>query len=108
MTLSPAWSMDIFKSGIHFSQLLYRQIRLIQELDSSAEFYISTNVKSDTGAKSSRLNDIMMPRIAKMGIWDLHLADYMLYNVPQNLWKINVPVYMAAREQWLSGENCTD
>jgi hypothetical protein len=105
---TPAWSMDIFKSGIHFSQLLYRQIRLIQELDSNAEFYISTNVKSDTGAKSSRLNDIMMPRIAKMGIWDLHLADFMLYNVPQNLWKINVPVYMEAREQWLAGENCKD
>ena len=105
---TPAWSMDIFKSGIHFSQLLYRQIRLIQELDSNAEFYISTNVKSDTGAKSSRLNDIMMPRIAKMGIWDLHLADFMLYNVPQNLWKINVTVYMEAREQWLAGENCKD
>jgi len=105
---TPAWSMDIFKSGIHFSQLLYRQINLIQELDATAEFYISTNVKSDTGAKSSRLNDIMMPRIAKMGIWDLHLADFMLYNVPQNLWKINVPVYMEAREQWLADENCKD
>ena len=50
----------------------------------------------------------MMPRIAKMGIWDLHLADFMLYNVPQNLWKINVPVYMEARERWLAGENCKD
>lgn len=105
---TPAWSMNIFKSGIHFSQLLYRQIKLIQELDANAEFYISTNIKTDTGAKSSRLNDIMMPRIAKMGIWELHLADIMLYNVPQNLWKINVHVYMEARERWLSGESCTD
>lgn len=105
---TPTWSMDIFKSGIHFSQLLYRQIKLIQELEPNAEFYISTNVKSDTGAKSSRLNDIMMPRIEKMGIWNLHLADFILYTVPQNLWKINVPVYMKARERWLAGGNCKD
>jgi hypothetical protein len=105
---TPAWSLDIFKSGIHFSQFLCMQIKLVQELDSNAEFYISTNVKSDTGAKSSRMNDVMMPRIAKRGIWNLELENFMLYNVPQNLWKVNVANYMEARERWLSDESYTD
>lgn len=105
---TPQWSLDIFKSGIHFSQFLYRQIKLVQDIDPQAEFYISTNIKSNTGAKSSRLNDIMMPRIAKMGIWELHLENFPLYHVPQNLWRVNVAVYMKARERWLSGGNCTD
>lgn len=105
---TPVWSMDIFKSGIHFSQFLYRQIKLIQDIDSQAEFYVSTNVKSDTGAKSSRINDVMMPRIAKRGIWNLYLENFELYYVTQNLWKVNVDVYMAARERWLSGESYID
>ena len=104
---TPQWSLDIFKSGIHFSQFLYRQIKLVQGIDPQAEFYISTNVKADTGVKSSRMNEVMMPRIAKRGIWDLHLENFELYHVPQNLWKVNVAVYMKARERWLSGENCT-
>jgi hypothetical protein len=105
---TPHWSLDIFKSGIHFSQFLYRQIKLVQDIDPQAEFYISTNVKADTGVKSSRMNEVMMPRIAKRGIWDLHLENFKLYHVPQNLWKVNVAVYMEARERWLSGESYTD
>ena len=98
---TPVWSMDIFKSGIHFSHFLYMQIKLVQELDPQAEFYVSTNVKSDTGAKSSRMNDIMMPRIAKRGIWDLYLENFDLYYVPQNLWKVNVDTYLKLRNQYL-------
>ena len=98
---APTWSMDIFKSGIHFSQFLYRQIKLVQAIDPQAEFYVSTNVKSDTGAKSSRMNDVMMPRIAKRGIWDLHLENFELYHVPQNLWKVNVDTYLKLRAQYL-------
>lgn len=105
---TPQWSMNIFKSGIHFSQFLYRQIKHVQEIDPSAEFYISTNLKASTGAKSHRMNDVMMPRIAKMGVWSLHSENVMLYNVPQNLWKINVQQYMEARESWLFDENCKD
>jgi hypothetical protein len=105
---TPQWSMNIFKSGIHFSQFLYRQIKHVQDINSSAEFYISTNLKESTGAKSHRMNDIMMPRIAKMGIWTLHSENIMFYNVPQNLWKVNVQQYMEARERWLSDESCKD
>lgn len=105
---TPAWSLDIFKSGIHFSQLLYMQIKFVQEIDAKAEFYISTNIHSDVGAKSSRMNNVMMPHIAKRGIWNLELENFILYNVPQNLWKVNVANYMEARERWLSDGSYTD
>lgn len=105
---TPQWSMDIFKSGIHFSQFLYQQIKFVQEIDPDAEFYVSTNVDSNVGAKSSRMNNIMMPRIAKRGIWGLALENFMLFNVPQNLWKVNVQQYMEARERWLSDESYKD
>lgn len=105
---TPTWSLDIFKSGIHFSQFLCMQIKLVQEIDPKAEFYVSTNVHSNVGAKSSRMNDVMMPRIAKRGIWKLELENFMLYNVPQNLWKVNVANYMEARERWLSDGSYTD
>lgn len=99
---TPQWSMNIFKSGIHFSQFLYRQIKHVQTIDPSAEFYISTNLQSTIGAKSHRMNDVMMPRIAKMGVWNLHAENIMLYNVPQNLWKVDVETYMQLRDQHLA------
>jgi hypothetical protein len=99
---TPQWSMNIFKSGIHFSQFLYRQIKHVQTIDPSAEFYISTNLQSTTGAKSHRMNDVMMPRIAKMRVWNLHAENIMLYNVPQNLWKVDVETYMQLRDQHLA------
>jgi len=99
---TPQWSMNIFKSGIHFGQLLYRQIKHVQSIDPSAEFYISTNLESTTGAKSHRMNDVMMPRIAKMGIWHLHAENVTLYYVQQNLWKIDIETYMMLRDQHLA------
>jgi hypothetical protein len=98
---TPQWSMNIFKSGIHFGQFLYKQIKYVQAIDPESEFYISTNLTASTGAKSHRMNDVMMPRIAKMGIWELHTENMMLYNIPQNLWKINVDVYLQLRNQYL-------
>lgn len=105
---TPQWSMDIFKSGIHFSYFLYTQIKFIQAYDTNAEFYISTNVDNPSAGSSSRLDRIMMPRLAKQGYWNLDKTNITLFNTVQNLWKINVPQYMEAREQWLAGENCKD
>lgn len=98
---TPKWSTDLFKSSILFGQCLYEQINLVHSIDSNAEFYLSTNVNADTGAKSSRMNDVMMPRIANRGIWSLHLQDFELYNVRQNIWKVNVDEYLRQRKLYL-------
>jgi hypothetical protein len=102
---APAFSMNFFNSGIHFSYLLYMQIQFIQEFDKNAEFYISTNKNSDTGACSARMNAIMMPRIEKLGIWRLFRKDTILYNTLQNIWKVNVLQYMYLREQWIQQQS---
>lgn len=99
---TPQWSMDIFKSGIHFSQFLYQQIKYVQNIDPNAEFYISTNVDNPKAASSSRLHKVMMPRLARKKYWDLINPSIMLYNTEQSLWKVNVSNYMEAREHWLS------
>lgn len=97
---TPKWSMNIFNSGIHFTYFLYEQIKFIQSFDTTAEFYISTNLNSDTGAKSHRMNNIMMPRIAKLGVWHLFKENVLIYNVPQNLWKVDVETYLRLRNQY--------
>ena len=102
---TPIWSMDIFKSVLHLNQFLYMQIKFVQEIDPNAEFYLSTNINANSGSKSSRMNEKIMPRIVKQGICELFLENFMLYNVPQNLWKINVPKYMQIRDCWLIDEN---
>lgn len=101
---TPKFSMNIYNSGIHFSYLLYYQIKFIQEIDSNTDFYISTNIDNPAAGASSRLNNIMMPRLLKQGYFTLEKENYTLYGTQQNLWKINVEKYMADRELWLSGE----
>lgn len=97
---TPVWSMNIFKSCLQFNQLLYQQIKVVQQIDIDAEFYISTNIDSTTGAKSSRMNDKIMPRIEKQGVCKLYLKNFMLYNVSQNIWKIDVEEYFRQRKQY--------
>ena len=43
----------------------------------------------------------MMPLLAKRGIWTLE-KEIMLYNVPQNLWRINIIRYMEERSRSLN------
>ena len=98
---TPEWSTNPFKSIIHISHLLYYQILLIKEIDPNAEFYISTNVNNDTGAKSFRMNKTIMPKIEKMGICNLHSKNIDLFNVRQNIWKIDVNEYIRQRSLYL-------
>ena len=98
---TPMWSMNIFNSGIHFSQFLYMQIKHVQEFDELSEFYITTNINNSKAGKSNRLHKTMMPRLSKQGYWDLVNPNIVLFNTEQSLWKVNVNYYMQAREIWL-------
>lgn len=97
---------DIFKTGIQLSYLLDFQIGWAVEKNLNAELYISTNINND-GGKSKRMNDTMMPLLAKRGIWELD-RQMELYNVPQNLWRINVYTYMEERNRSLGNDNYTN
>ena len=93
---------DIFKTGIQLGHLLKMQIEWVPHL---TQLYISTNINDD-GGKSQRMNDTMMPLLAKRGIWELD-RQMELYNVPQNLWSINVLKYMEERNRSLGNDNYT-
>lgn len=100
---TPKFSMNMYTSGIQFSYLLYYQIKFIQEIDNTANFYISTNIDNPKAGASSRLNSIMMPRLVKQGYFDLYKENYDMYGTQQNLWRVNVEKYMEDREIWLAG-----
>lgn len=105
---TPRWSMDIFKSGIQFSQFIYLQIKYVQQFDNFAEFYITTNINNPEAGASSRLHNTMMPRLEKKGYWNLINPNITLFNTEQSLWKINIMKYMEDREIWLADEKNTD
>jgi len=96
---------DIFKTGIQLSYLLDLQIGWAIEKNINADLYISTNINDD-GGKSQRMNNTIMPLLAKRGIWELD-RQMELYNVPQNLWRINVLTYMEERNRSLGNDNYT-
>lgn len=99
---TPKFSLNIFESGIHFSQFLYMQIKYIQQLDSNPEFYITANVNNPAAGKSNRMHKTMMPRLSEKGYWDLVNPNMIIYNTEQSLWKVNVDYYLKARTDWLS------
>jgi hypothetical protein len=94
---------NIFKTGIHLSYLLPLQITWATRQNPNAELYITTNINND-GGKSKRMNDTMMPLLAKTGIWSLE-QSMMLYYVPQRVWRINVDRYTEERNRWLGNDN---
>lgn len=91
------FSTDFYHSVIHFGYFLYYQIRLITDIHPEAEFYITTNV-NEGGSKSHNMDRVMMPIVRKRGICELTQSNVMIYNTPQNVWKVNVDEYMRQRE----------
>jgi hypothetical protein len=94
---TPMFSTNIFRSGIHFGQFLYIQIKYIQQIEPDAEFYITTNVDNPIAAASSRMDKVMMPHIAKRGYWTLESNNFLLFNTIQSVWHVNVEKYMTDR-----------
>lgn len=99
---TPKFSLNIFNSGIHFSQFLYMQINHVRESDPDAEFYITANIDNPNAGKSSRIHKTMMPYLAQKGYWDLVNPSMIIYNTEQSLWKVNVDYYLKSRIEWLS------
>mgnify|MGYP000384881095 CR=1 FL=1 len=97
---TPKFSMNMFMSGVQFTYLLYQQITLIQSIDPNAEFYITTNIDNNKAGASSRLDKTMMPRLQRQGIWELYDTK-VIYGIEQNIWRINVPEYLAQREKFI-------
>lgn len=88
-----------YRSQIHFAYPLYYQIELIKSIYPDPEFYVTTNVIG--GADSHRMNNVFMPLVESMGIWE-HIGTKEIYHTMQHIWKINVEEYLRQRKINLS------
>jgi len=97
-------SLSVF-GVIHFSNLLNLQIEYIRNINPNSNFYVSSNILDNNNGYSSKVNRIFMPRVEKMGVWDLYKSDVILYNTRQNVYKINVDEYFRRRKEWLESND---
>ena len=93
----PKFSTNPYELIIHFRELLYLQLNYVLSIEPDSEFYITSNIIDNNNGYSSRMDKIMMPQIAKRGIWDIYLSNTVLYNTRQNVWRVNVAEYYRQR-----------
>jgi hypothetical protein len=94
------FSKNPFRSQIHFAYLMYYQIELIRSIYPDPEFYVTTNVSG--GVDSHRMNDVFMPLVENMGIWELAYPHMEIYHTKQNVWRINVKEYLRQRAEYFT------
>jgi hypothetical protein len=94
------FSKNPFNSQIHFTYLMYHQIKFIQDINSNAEFYVTSNIEG--GVDSHRMNSIFMPLVESMGIWELAYPYMEIYHTRQNVWRINVKEYLRQRADYFT------
>lgn len=92
------FSKNPFHGQIHFCYLMYYQIELISSLYKNPEFYVTANIEG--GVDSHRMNDVFMPLIQSMGIFELISPDMEIYHTRQSVWRINVEEYLDQRAQY--------
>lgn len=97
----PKFSTNPYELIIHFRELLYLQLNLVLSIEPDSEFYITSNIVDSNNGHSSRMDKIIMPHIAKRGIWDIYLSDTVLYNTRQNVWRVNVEEYYRQRQLYV-------
>jgi hypothetical protein len=97
----PTLCSNLFKNAIkiHFGYFLYVQILDILDINPNAKFFISTNVNSNQGAKSYKMNKTIMPLMEKRGFWSLYKENVVLYNTTQNIYKVNHEFYLEERSK---------
>jgi len=84
------------KSSFQLVEILNMQIDFILKHEPNAEFYFTTNLKrSETNGKSQRMDELMTPRAARTGIFNLISENFEYMYTQQRLWRVNVPKYKA-------------
>lgn len=87
-----------FRSSYQLTEILNMQIDFIKDVNPNADFYFTTNIeKSSTNGKSQRMNENMVPRVARTGIFTLVDDNFEYMYTKQKLWRVNVPEYKAWR-----------
>ena len=98
-SLSGSFTKDVYKNGYHLSYLLPMQMEFIRALYPKSKFYMSSNNLTNKThfAKSQKLDSVIMPYLAKRGIFTCTHKDFMLYGTSQSVWQVNVDQYYKER-----------
>jgi hypothetical protein len=99
-SLSGSFTKDVYKNGYHLSYLLPMQMEFIRVLYPTSKFYMSSNNLTNKThfAKSQKLDSVIMPYLAKRGIFTRTHKDFMLYGTSQSVWQVNVDRYYEERK----------
>jgi hypothetical protein len=98
--LGTALSTDLFKVGYQFTYLFEMQIKFILKHDPDAEIFASSNTpNAEKFAKSQFIDQNIAPRLVKRGVLTKYLENFILYNVPQSIWKLNIEKYFEERKK---------
>lgn len=99
-SLSGFLTKDVYKNGYHLSYLLPMQIEFIRALHPTSKFYMSSNnlTNKTQFAKSQKLDSVIMPYLAKRGIFTRTHKDFILYGASQSVWQVNIDKYYEERK----------
>jgi len=98
--LGTALTSDIFKVGFQLTYLIEMQVKFITEHDPNAEIFASTNTPdAEKFARSQFIDQNIAPMLVKRGVFTKHLENFVLYNTPQSIWKLNINKYFEERKK---------
>lgn len=98
--LGTALTSDIFKLGYQITYMIEMQIKFILEYDPSAEIFASTNTpKAETFARSQFIDQHIAPMLERRGVFTKAREDFLLFNTPQSIWKLNIDKYFEERKK---------
>jgi len=98
--LGAALTSDIFKLGYQITYMIEMQIKFILEHDPAAEIFASTNTpRAETFARSQFIDQHVAPMLARRGVLTKTHEDFLLFNTPQSIWKLNIENYFAERKK---------
>ena len=79
-----------------FGEILPYQIQYVQEIDSNAPIYITTNVENDSSGKMNKIHRLFC-MLSDHGIIEEYIKEAVIYHVNQTVWKLNVQRYYEVR-----------
>lgn len=98
--LGTALTSDIFKLGYQITYMIEMQIKFILEHDPGAEIFASTNTpKAETFARSQFIDQHIAPMLEHRGVFTKAREDFLLFNTPQSIWKLNIDKYFEERKK---------
>jgi len=104
--LSNRLTKNLFLTIIHISYFLPIQMDFVKQHISNPIFYISTNNVNNKKffAKSQHLDRLVMPMMAKQGVFTKTHDDFELFNTRQNVWQVHEDIYWDRRNQVLPAD----